>query len=537
MAGNPPRPAKPFDATESLDSRFRRLDAKRTTRLDSIRRWSALTDPTILPRDVPVGSDGDNDPLRTAFQSLGGAGLENLTGKTLLALFPPAMPWFKFEPSAQMKWELSGDEYDQYTNFLYAREIQVFSQLETTNYRPIFRKGIANLLVAGDGLVHLGDDYRFRSFRVDRFVFQRDGTGRVYRVMVHEPKRIEGMTDAELERFSVPRGVLMGAADADGKVPLVTEALRQPDGETWIVRQELNGEHRAEPSEEPVCPFLAAGYIEVDGEDYARSFIELRAGDLRSLNALSKAILDAAVAISRLVPVYDIEKGYRASDMLQPNGKPVGGRVTGGLVDGMGFLQSGKSADLSVALNLLDRIENRLSTAMLQVAGAVRDADRVTAMEYAGLRQELNGALGGVYAKIADEWQRTLLSRLVYQMEKDNLLVALTPEQRKTMRMYPMTGMAALSRDAELERWLRGLQFLATLPPEAGLGQLHLDRVAERVLGLMTLDTTGLKKTPEELKQEFEQKMQQQMQQEAGSQAIQSMGEMIEQQAAGGSAA
>jgi hypothetical protein len=96
--------------------------------------------------------------------------------------------------------------------------------------------------------------------------------------------------------------------------------------------------------------------------------------------------------------------------------------------------------------------------------------------------------------------------------------------------MVPVTGMAALSRDAELSRWLRGLQYLAQIPQ--ALEQMHLDRLATRILQLMTLDATGIAKTPEELKAEYDERMRRELTQEAGSTAIKTIGEMVQQQAA-----
>jgi len=515
---------------KSIKDRFAAMHAKRAELLTNCRRYSALTDPTLLPAtDLKEG-----DPLRTAHQSLGSAGVENLVGKMLIAMFPPGLPWYRFSPSVEARTQLTPERLGEWDDKLYGRELAVQAKLEGTNYREKYRKMVAYLLVVGNGLMHLDDQYRFRTFRLDQYVLRRDGNGDVWQIIVAESKRVDALSDEQLARFNVSRDTLNKAA-ADGMVELHTLAERNRDA-TWSIVQELAGAHQSAPSIEPVSPYLSAGYAEVDGEDYARSFIEMRIGDLRSLNGISGAITAATVAAARLVPVFDAEKGWRARDLLQPDGKPVQGRVNGGQVDGLAFLQSNKAQDLQVAMAFHDRLENRLAQAMLHESAAIRDGERVTAEEVRGVRQELNGALGGLYAKIAAEIQNPLIERVVYMMERDRLIETFDAAGKRGVTIQAVTGVAALGREAELDRLLRGVQYLSQMC-EPALAMLNMDTVALRILKLLTIDTTNIVKTPEQLRAEFEQRARQQMQVEAGSQAIQTIGSLLEQRAANTNAA
>ena len=58
------------------------------------RAWDAaeLTLPFILPRDTT-----HNQELPTPYQSIGATGVNNLTAKLMLTLFPPNTPFFKFQ--------------------------------------------------------------------------------------------------------------------------------------------------------------------------------------------------------------------------------------------------------------------------------------------------------------------------------------------------------------------------------------------------------------------------------------------------------
>src|SRR3546814_4755557 len=66
-----------------------------------------------------------------------------------------------------------------------------------------------------------------------------------------------------------------------------------------------------------------------------------------------------------------------------------------GYVDKSKALQLDKTMDFSVASQVAERLELRLSHAFMLQSGTVRNAERVTAEEIRAMAQELENVLGG----------------------------------------------------------------------------------------------------------------------------------------------
>ena len=71
------------------------LSTKRHTILERARRCAQLTLPALLT----PSEKNESDVLRTPYQSLGARGVNTLSSKLLLALFPPNTPFFKMSIS------------------------------------------------------------------------------------------------------------------------------------------------------------------------------------------------------------------------------------------------------------------------------------------------------------------------------------------------------------------------------------------------------------------------------------------------------
>jgi len=512
----------------TIAAQFDQADAERSEVLARAREAAAMTLVSVLPAEGRTETDRE----KLAWQSLGAECVENVVGKTLLTIFPPDMPWFEFAPHPRLRYnaEVPAELLQRLEGWLYSREMVVQSQFNTTNYRDCYRTAFESLLVAGNMLVRLRDDYRFRNYRLDQWVQHRDSANDIVWLITREAKDPATLTDEQLAKAQLRRDQLPSDAvrrDADKRLRLYTHAERQTDG-AWVIRQEMNG-HILVESQEPVSPFLAAGYDESTGEHYSRGFVDRRMGDLRGFNGMSLAMLDGAAALARLVPVADPAKGWRAKDLMQPNGQIVMGRVSGNVPDGLGFVQSGKTGDFNFALVFADRVEKRLGRSMLLETASQPTGERVTATQIMRVAKELEGAMGGVYAKMANEVQRPLIDRMVYQMERDRILPPIPADLADVVETNVLTGMAALSRQASLDKLMAGLQILTQVP--GAMERLDMEVVADRVLRALGIDTQGLVKTPEQMQQEFQEKAAQYLQSQAGQQAIETIGKVVEARA------
>src|SRR3546814_9435028 len=98
------------------------------------------------------------------------------------------------------------------------------------------------------------------------------------------------------------------------------------------------------------------------------------------------------------------------------------------------------SSDLfSVASQVAERLELRLSHAFMLQSGTVRNAERVTAEEIRAMAQELENVLGGVYTVLSAEFQLPLIRRIPYVLIRQGE----APEMPKTVVPTVVTGFEA----------------------------------------------------------------------------------------------
>ena len=123
-----------------------------------------------------------------------------------------------------------------------------------------------------------------------------------------------------------------------------------------------------------------------------------------------------------------------------------------------------------------------------------RDAERVTAQEIRVAHQELEIALGGVYAVLSQEFQLPLVELLMHKMQKENKIPKLPDEGLKPLIV---TGVEALGRGEDLNKLQQFLQTLLPLGPEV-MQELNVSDYISRLAGSLGIDIEGLIKSEEE---------------------------------------
>ena len=260
------------------------------------------------------------------------------------------------------------------------------------------------------------------------------------------------------------------------------------------------------------CPFLALRFTHIDGEDYGRGFVEEYIGDLKSLETLTKAIVEGSAAASKVL------------FLVRPNGstriKTLADSPNGAIVSGddqdVSTLQLQKSADFRVAQETIRTLAERLSRVFLMNSSVRRDAERVTAEEIRIAYQELEIALGGVYSILSQEFQLPLVQLIMNKMQKEKKLPKFPDESLKPMIV---TGVEALGRGQDLNELAGFLQHLSPLGPEVVQRELNVGEYIDRLAASLGIDSQGLLKT-EEQKQQEQQAMQQQQEQAMQQQMV-----------------
>ena len=545
---------------KTLQARYAQDDQARQSGLNIVRLCSSLTKPWILP---PEGQSADSR-LPESFQSLGSRGVTNLVGRMLLALYPPEQLWWQLVLSPEFRYsniegieegmtadevrfkaqqmgleadgEINAVAHQFFKQSLYILVLQAQAILESADlmatqrrrasFRSRKRISLDQIIVTGDSLEFLTDDNLLKVFRRDQYVTQRDSAGDVLYHIVKEHIDPLSLEEEKLQKANIPPEKLKKYPHERAE-DMYTLCEYQPDIKKWLVTQEMNG-NVIFTREETVTPFFSTPFELAPGENYGRGFVELNIGDLRSYNEIRHRHLDFAAAASKHTPVIDPGSIIKPSDLEKDSGEAIIGEVNGGVVTRATIMGANKFADFRVVHDIGEIIRRDLSKAMLIESEMQPQKERVTAEQIRRIAFELEGALGGAYAPIADEQQVPLLKRVVYKMQKSKANQFLDRLVKPgIIKIEALTGLAALGRQIEQSKVLTAGQIFQQLPPEA---QQKIDwgvwvDLVSRTLGL---NEPGLIRSTGQEKQESQQAQQAALQQAAAEQAIQSAGTIAE---------
>ena len=254
----------------------------------------------------------------------------------------------------------------------------------------------------------------------------------------------------------------------------------------------------------------------MDGEDYGRGYVEEYLGDLKSLESLTQSIVEGSAAAAKVLFLVRPNGTTRIKTLAE---SPNGAIVTGDDND-VSSLQLGKSQDFNIAQQTIQMLQTRLSRVFLMNSSIRRDAERVTAEEIRMARQELEIALGGVYAILSQEFQLPLVEILMHKMGKEKKIPKLPSDGLKPLIV---TGVEALGRGEDLNKLGQFLQSLAPLGEQA-MAELNISDYIDRLAGSLGIDTEGLIKSEEQKQVEQQAAMEQQQ----AMQNQQMMGRIVE---------
>lgn len=483
---------------QTAGGRYRALIGKRDPFLKRARDAAKLTIPSLLP---PDGHNG-HDKLPTPYQGLGARGVNNLASKLLLALMPPNSPFFR----------LTIDDYtlEQMTQQQGMRaeveaalgkiERAVMSEIETQAIRVSVGEALKQLLVAGNVLLYLSPEGGLKVYRLDRYIVRRDPMGNVLEIIVNETVALDALPEKIQEELKdEPK---MGK---DKTVDLFTRVYRE--GNKWKIYQEAKGftipgtegEYPLEKS-----PWIPLRFSRIDGEDYGRGYIEEYYGDLRSLEALTQAIVEGSAAAAKVLFLVN-PNGVTEQRTLTES--PNGAVRTGNASD-VSVLQVEKFADFRIAFQTIEEISQRLAFAFLMNTAVQRGGERVTAEEIRYMAGELEDALGGVYSILSLEFQLPLVTRIMFQLEKKRKIPTLP---KGTVKPAITTGLEALGRGHDLNKldtFIGGV--LQTFGPEVISEYLNVGDYLTRRGTALGIDMKGLVRSEDEVQQMRQDALQQQ---------------------------
>ena len=210
---------------QTLAERFKTLDGRRQYRIDLARKCSSLTIPSVLP---PRGWTEDA-ALPQPYSSIASRGVTAMASRMLSALMPlNDTPFFKFslkngaEPTPEIK------------SYLETLSYQVYNKIIANNLREIVFQALQHLIIVGDVMTIMDDDFNYRNLRIDQYVIQRNVEGKVIELIHLEYLPIDPTDEY---------GELVGTGNIEyrrGYQTIYCQYLLDEDGKTWYARKEIS---------------------------------------------------------------------------------------------------------------------------------------------------------------------------------------------------------------------------------------------------------------------------------------------------------
>jgi len=496
----------------TAQGRYESCEAQRETFLERARDSSKLTLPTL----IPPSSYSNATKYPTPYQGIGARGVNNLASKLLLSLLPPNAPFFRLKMDDFVIKEIEGDENlkSSIEEGLSQIERAIMTDIDVMADRVAVFEALKHLIVAGNVLLFVGEN-GIRVFPLSRYVIKRDPSGNVLEIITKECVSPNALPE------EIRQGVLEQLKGDEKTVDIFTHVLRIKD--KFKIYQEVKG--MPIPKSQGSFPLDKSPYIplrfnRIDSEDYGRGYVEEYYGDLKSLEGLTRAIVEGSAAASKVLFMVAPNGTTRARKLAEsPNGA-----IIEGSANDVSTLQVNKFADFRIAYDTMNRIETRLQYAFLLNSSIQRNAERVTASEIRFMAEDLEKALGGIYSILSQEFQLPFVMRKMSMMEKDKKLPKLP---RDGVRPSIVTGLEALGRGNDKNKLISFLQTLAeTLGPETIQKYINVTDAVSRLATSEGIDPKGLVRNEQEMQAEMQAEQEAMQQEQLNSVASQAAGKV-----------
>ena len=476
--------------------RYNQLSTARTEFLDTAVDCSELTLPYLIRDDTNTKQSFKRLP--SPWQSVGAKAVVTLAAKLMLALLPPQTSFFKLQVRDDKLGEELPPEVRSELDLSFSKmERIVMDYIAASSDRVVIHQALKHLIVGGNALLFMGKE-GLKNFPLNRFVINRDGNGNVLEIVTKELISRK-LLDKVLIPEPQPNSPTDDSKNMDDDVEVYTYVKLDEKSGRWIWHQEcddkiIEGSRSTAPKN--ATPWLVLRFNSVDGEDYGRGRVEEFLGDLRSLNALSQALVEGSAAAAKVVFLVSPSSTTKPATLAQAGN----GAIVQGRPEDVGVVQVGKTADFQTAANMASAIEKRFGEAFLQLN--IRQSERTTAEEVRLTQLELEQQLGGIFSLLTVEFLVPYLDRTLLVLQRSGQLPKIP---KNIVRPQIVAGVNALGRGQDRESLTQFIMTIAqTLGPEALMKFVDPSEAIKRLAAAQGIDVLNLIKTPEQLQEEME---------------------------------
>ena len=490
--------------------RYDALSSERSQFLNVAKQAADLTLPYLI-RGEEQNTKGMRH-LPTPWQSIGAKGVVTLSAKLMLALLPPQTSFFKLQVDESMLGQF-GPEVKSELDLSFSKiERTILEAIGASDDRVVVHQAIKHLVVTGNALLFMSKK-GLKLYPLNRYALERDGNGNVIEIVTKELINKDLLTE-EYPSYKPPEpNQVMDTSSSNGEdIEVYTHIKRE--GSKFIWHQEID--NKILPKSRGTAPldsnpWIALRFNIVDGEAYGRGRVEEFIGDLKSLEALSQAIVEGSAAAAKVVFTVSPSSTTKPSTLAQAGN----GAIIQGRPDDIGVVQVGKTADFGTAYQMIQTLERRLSEAFLILS--VRQSERTTAEEVRMTQMELEQQLGGLFSLLTVDFLVPYLNRKLKVFSGDGKIPKIPDE---VVRITIVAGINALGRGQDRDSLTQFLQTLAgTMGPES-IGQyINPLEVVKRLAAAQGIDILNLVKTEDQMQQEMQAQSQQAQDMEMTKQA------------------
>jgi hypothetical protein len=461
---------------DSIEQQFQALDQRRYAAMVRKRECAEATIPALLP---PVGMTEDME-LPVPYNSSGAFALTMLASKLASTTVPSNnASMFTFDISQYLSGNESPEEIDGISDMLIQIERQTMDLLYTSNLRPSINTAMQHLVVCGDVLVCQEADGDFVVHRVDNYVVQRTLEGEPGLIIVREWVATDllppswaalgkGMPVTPARNGYEPvytriKRDMSGVADDYAEVP---SAELESGKEVWKVEKEF----RREPVPDATGTYQVSAHWPLRwnglaGENYGRSITEDLLGDHRTLQSLTKSLIEGAAANAE----YRFGVNPGGVTEIDDIANSVNGQWVPARKDDIFPIQLGSSAQVQVTAAMVQAFETKINRAYLVASGTQPTGERVTATAIRQLAQELDDGLGGQLSAQQYELSVPMIRRTLGVLQSMGKLSPKFLEliDKGMIKIRLRTGIEALNREVEGAKLSSILDRMRAYPPEA----------------------------------------------------------------------
>ena len=347
-------------------------------------------------------------------------------------------------------------------------------------------------------------------YPLNRYVVERDGNGQVIEIVTKErinKKLIEQYLPEDYDEDETSAVDSDQSKSGDKECDVYTHIKR--DNNRYIWHQEVYGKLlKGSEGKAPVdtTPWLPLRFNTVDGEPYGRGRVGQFIGDLKSLEALSQAIVEGSAAAAKVVFTVSPSSTTKPATLA----KAGNGAIVQGRPDDIGVVQVGKTADFGTAYEMMQLLERRLGEAFLIMN--IRQSERTTAEEVRMTQMELEQQLGGLFSLLTVEFLVPYLNRKLDVFQKAGDIPKIPKD---LVRPTIVAGINSLGRGQDVQALGGFLQTIAqTMGPDAIAQYINPEEVVKRLAAAQGIDVLNLVKSMQERQSEQQQAIEQQQEME-----------------------